>query len=74
MDNYKENMQNIYPIILPQDLDALIKKFLGNFSTVCVTKFTRPAPIAEFTAKYEIMGEKRKRKDINDGSGPKVVH
>ncbi|QBZ57626.1 hypothetical protein PoMZ_02559 [Pyricularia oryzae] len=63
----------MHPIILPQDLDALVKKFLGSLPTVCVTKSARPAPIAGFTAKHEIVGEKRKRKDTNDGSGPKVV-
>ncbi|KAI6283594.1 hypothetical protein MCOR27_003190 [Pyricularia oryzae] len=74
VDSYKENMQNMHPIILPQDLDALVKKFLGSLPTVCVTKSARPAPIAGFTAKHEVVGEKRKREDTDDGSGPKVVH
>ncbi|KAH9427459.1 hypothetical protein MCOR02_012091 [Pyricularia oryzae] len=74
VNSYKENMQNMHPIILPQDLDALVKKFLGSLPTVCVTKSARPAPIAGFTAKHEIVGEKRKREDTDDGSGPKVVH
>ncbi|KAI6330757.1 hypothetical protein MCOR28_011565 [Pyricularia oryzae] len=72
--SYKENMQNMHPIILPQDLDALIQKFLGSLSTICVTKSARPAPVAWFTAKHEVVGEKRKREDTDDGSGPKVVH
>ncbi|KAI6277679.1 hypothetical protein MCOR34_011323 [Pyricularia oryzae] len=67
-------MQNMHPIILPQDLDALVKEFLGSLPTVCVTKSARPAPIAGFTAKHEVVGEKRKREDTDDGSGPKVVH
>ncbi|KAI7910407.1 hypothetical protein M0657_011385 [Pyricularia oryzae] len=74
VDSYNENMQNMHPIILPQDLDALVKKFLGSLSTVCVTKSARPAPIAGFAAKHEVVGEKRKREDTDDGSGPKAVH
>ncbi|KAI6565963.1 hypothetical protein MCOR04_008880 [Pyricularia oryzae] len=72
--SYKENMQNMHPIILPRDLDALISKFLQSLSTVYLTKSARPAPIAGFAAKHEIVGEKRKREDTDDSSGPKVVH
>ncbi|TLD10428.1 hypothetical protein PgNI_06223 [Pyricularia grisea] len=73
VDSYKENMQNMHPIILPKDLDALIKNFLDSLPTVYVTKSVRPPPIAGFAAKHEIVGEKRKREDTDDGSEPKVA-
>lgn len=68
-------MQIMHPIILPNDLDALIKSFLESLPTVYVTKTARPSPIAGFAAKHEIVGEKRKREDTDDGSDPlKATH
>lgn len=75
VQSYKDNMQIMHPIILPNDLDALIKNFLESLPTVYVTKTARPPPIAGFAAKHEIVGEKRKREDTDDGSDPlKATH
>ncbi|KAI6443027.1 hypothetical protein MCOR16_011654 [Pyricularia oryzae] len=74
VQSYKDNMQNMHPIILPKDLDVLITNFLESLPTY-VTKTARPPPIAGFTAKHEIVGEKRKRADADDGSeNPESTH
>lgn len=73
--SYKDNIQNMHPIILPEDLDALIKHFLASLPTVYVIKGAKPPPIAGFAAKHEAVGEKRKRENTDDGSDPsKVPH
>ncbi|KAI6518242.1 hypothetical protein MCOR16_009093 [Pyricularia oryzae] len=64
----------MHPIILPEDLDVLINMFLESLPNVCVAKSARPPPIAGLAAKHKVVGEKRKREDTDDGSGPKVVH
>uniref|UniRef100_L7JMC5 Transcription factor domain-containing protein n=1 Tax=Pyricularia oryzae (strain P131) TaxID=1143193 RepID=L7JMC5_PYRO1 len=64
--SYQDNMQNMHPIILPKDLHALITNFLESLPTVYVAKTARP--IAGFAAKPKVMGNKRKREEIDDGS------
>ncbi|KAL5884437.1 hypothetical protein ACKVWC_003408 [Pyricularia oryzae] len=68
VQNYKHNMQNMHPIILPSDFDALFTNFLENLPTVYVATTARPSPIAGFAAKHKLVGDKRKREDIDDGS------
>ncbi|KAH9427535.1 hypothetical protein MCOR02_012166 [Pyricularia oryzae] len=62
--SYKDNMQNMHPIILPSDLDALISQFLRSVPSINVT--TVAPPVAGFASPEA--GKKRKRDDTDSSS------
>lgn len=62
--SYKDNMQNMHPIILPRDLDDLISQFLWSVPSVNVTAVA--PPVAGFASPEA--GKKRKREDADSSS------
>ncbi|TLS20594.1 uncharacterized protein PpBr36_11311 [Pyricularia pennisetigena] len=62
--SYKDNMQNMHPIILPRDLDDLITQFIRSVHSVKATAVD--PPVAGFASPEA--GKKRKREDADSSS------